>query len=212
MTIIISAEKDGYTHEATGETLEELRKRLIDEAIDSDNIMDGWLDQVEAVYPRDESELDEDEAPLTPRPLTEELLEALACHVWDVPSVGWQTAHDMPRPTTRGQLQATQHYLGLSLTDLAVKLNVTERTIRRWVGGSSPIPGGVALELQQLVEAFEADVDEMTARADRPASITIYPEDKEEQQLPHRPMGWERRVLQEAMIRDGIELLLEDEA
>ncbi|MGV3282700.1 helix-turn-helix domain-containing protein [Corynebacterium sp. 11254D000AR] len=212
MTIIISAEKDGYTHEATGETLEELRKRLIDEAIDSDNIMDDWLDQVEAVYPRDESELDYDEEPLTPRPLTEELLDELACHVWDVPSISWQTSHDMPQPTTRGQLQATQHYLGLSLTDLAVKLNVTERTIRRWVGGTSPIPGGVALELRQLVEAFEDDVDEITARAERPASITIYPEDKEEQQLPLRPLGWERRVLQEAMIRDGVELLLEDEA
>ncbi|MGV0327291.1 helix-turn-helix domain-containing protein [Corynebacterium confusum] len=211
MTIIISAEKAGFTHEATGESLEELRKQLIDEALDSGKIMDDWQDQVQAVYPLDESGLDEDESPLTPRPLTEDLLDALACKVWDVPAVGWQTSHDMPQPSTRGQLQATQHYLGLSLTDLAVKLSVTERTIRRWVGGSSPIPGGVALELRQLVEAFEADVDEIIARADRPASITIYPEEHEDQQLPFRPLGWERRVLQEAMIRDGVELLLDGE-
>ena len=51
----------------------------------------------------------------------------------------------------------------------------------------------------------------ITARADRPASITVYPEDREEQQLPFRPLGWERRVLQEAMIRDGVELLLDGE-
>lgn len=90
MTIIITAEKNGFTHEATGESLEELRKLLIDEALDAGKIIDDWQDQVQAVYPLDDSELDEDEAPLTPRPLTDDLLEALACRVWDVPTVWWQ--------------------------------------------------------------------------------------------------------------------------
>ena len=81
MTIIISAEKSGFTHETAGESLEELRKQLIDEALDAGKLMDDWADQVQAVYPLDESELDEDEQPLAPRPLDDDLLEALACHV-----------------------------------------------------------------------------------------------------------------------------------
>lgn len=94
MTIIISAEKNGYRNEVQGESLEELRKQLIDEALNNGKLMDDWQDQVQAVYPLDESELDEDEAPLTPRPLTEELLNALARKVWDIP-----TSHTLTNKT-----------------------------------------------------------------------------------------------------------------
>ena len=63
----------------TGKDLEDLRAQLVDEL----KIADGWEDQVEAVYPADESELDEGEVSPTPRPLTPKLVEELACHVWD---------------------------------------------------------------------------------------------------------------------------------
>nr|DAS06691.1 MAG TPA: KorB domain [Caudoviricetes sp.] len=73
----------------TGDTLEELREKLVDyhEENRSDPQYGDYLDQFEAVYPLDESELDDDETPLVPRELTSEILEGMASMVWDVPTV-----------------------------------------------------------------------------------------------------------------------------
>lgn len=72
----------------TGDTLEELREQLVNEHLQAPRAsFDDFRDQFEAVYPLDESELDDDETPVTPRELTVELLEAMAANVWDVPTV-----------------------------------------------------------------------------------------------------------------------------
>lgn len=73
----------------TGATLEDLRRQLIEYHEDNrrDPQYGDYVDQFHAVYPLDESELDYDESPIAPRPLTPEILCGLARLVWDTPSV-----------------------------------------------------------------------------------------------------------------------------
>lgn len=96
-------------HTLTGETLEDLRRQLIDYHEDNrrDPQYGDFQDQFEAVYPLDESELDEDESPTEPRPLTAGILEGLACHVWDVPTVSLREEEG----TTINRLAETLHYM-----------------------------------------------------------------------------------------------------
>ena len=76
-------------HELTGDTLEDLRHQLVDYHLENrrDPQFNDYADQYLAVYPYDESELDEDETPPAPRPLTPEILTGLAGLVWDTPGI-----------------------------------------------------------------------------------------------------------------------------
>lgn len=212
MAIIISAEKNGFTHEVIGESLEELRKQLIDEALDSGKIMDAWADQVQAVYPLDESGLDEDEQPLAPRPLTEDLLDALACHVWDVPAVGWYTTQDDEEatPVTRGDMQATQHLLGLDTNAMARTLGVARRTYARWVAGTAPIPLAISGDVRDMLDRLLDDADTLADMEER-GIILLYPSTMEEQQLDGRALDWEQAACRLAMAMHGVTLYLGDE-
>ena len=212
MAIIISAEKNGFTHEVIGESLEELRKQLIDEALDSGKIMDAWADQVQAVYPLDESELDEDEQPLAPRPLTEDLLDALACKVWDVPAVGRNTTQDDEEatPVTRGDMQSTQHLLGLDTNAMARTLGVARRTYARWVAGTAPIPLAISGGIRDMLDRLLDDADTL-ADMDERGIILIYPSGADEQQLDGRSLEWEQAACRLAMAMHGVTLHLGDE-
>lgn len=72
-----------------GDTLNDLRRSLIDfhEENRRDPQYGDYIDQLHAVYPLDESELDYGESPITPRALTSEILCGLARLVWDTPAV-----------------------------------------------------------------------------------------------------------------------------
>lgn len=104
----------------TGDTLEELREKLIDfhEENRHDPQYGDYLDQFEAVYPRDESELDDDEEPIVPRELTPEILEGMACMVWDVPTVSLREEDG----TDIHRLGDTLHYMLDMDADAAVDI------------------------------------------------------------------------------------------
>lgn len=87
--------------------LEELREHLVNFhfANRKDPQFGDFIDQARAVYPIDESELDEGETLPTPRPLTEYLLIQLARYVWDTPDVKLEETTDINR------LADTLHYL-----------------------------------------------------------------------------------------------------
>lgn len=110
----------------TGETLEELRKKLIDfhEENRRDPQYGDYLDQFEAVYPLDESELDDDEEPTEPRALTPDILKGMARMVWDVPTV---SLHEEDG-TDIHRLADTLHYMLDMDTDAAVD------TLRTYIG------------------------------------------------------------------------------
>lgn len=48
-------------------------------------------------------------------------------------------------------------------TDLAADLGVTYRTMRRWVSGESPIPGGVEADLRRLLAERRIEIDGLLA-------------------------------------------------
>lgn len=102
----------------TGDTLEELREKLIDfhEENRSDPQYGDYQDQFEAVYPRDESELDDDEEPVVPRALAPEILKGMARMVWDVPTVSLREEDG----TDIHRLGDTLHYMLDMDTDAAV--------------------------------------------------------------------------------------------
>lgn len=90
-----------------GAALDELRNQLVDfHFVNRSNPQFGdFTDQIYAVYPLDESELDEGEIMPQPRPVTEDLLLGLARHVWDTPHV------ELEETTTLRALSETLHYL-----------------------------------------------------------------------------------------------------
>ena len=52
-------------------------------------------------------------------------------------------------PMTPAQLRAALKRLKLSQMELSRRLKVAPTTVRRWVGGASPIPEAVALLLEE---------------------------------------------------------------
>lgn len=88
-------------------TLEDLREQLVrfHFANRRDPQVGDFADQFYAVYPVDESELDEGETVPEPRPLTKDLLIRLARYVWGIPDV------ELEETTTIRELAATLHYL-----------------------------------------------------------------------------------------------------
>lgn len=77
-------------HLLTGDSLEDLRKQLVDwhEENRLDPQYGDFQDQFEAVYPLDDSELDEGEDESVQREvLTMELLQDFAKYVWDTSAV-----------------------------------------------------------------------------------------------------------------------------
>lgn len=90
-----------------GDTLEDLRTKLVEFHFANrlDPQFGDFIDQYYAVYPLDESELDEGETVTEPRPLTKDLLIQLAQHIWDTPHVELKESTDITA------LADTLHYL-----------------------------------------------------------------------------------------------------
>ncbi|OFS19221.1 hypothetical protein [Corynebacterium sp. HMSC04H06] len=208
MTYIISAAQFDYDLEVWGETLSEVRKKLVDEALDQGINMDCWLDQVHAVSLLDESELDEEEVAEIndPRPLNSDTLRDLAIHVWDVPDVKYEVT-EAPVSITRGELKASQHLLGLDNAGMAHALNVAPRTYARWIAGAMRIPMGICEDVHALFARMDKDAAELSRLHDQ-ETIVVYPGTESEQQLDGRSLGWEQRACELAMRTHGVPVYL----
>ncbi|OFQ48490.1 helix-turn-helix transcriptional regulator [Corynebacterium sp. HMSC076D02] len=130
----------------TATDFEGLRAALLDELFNTGREGCGpWEDWIEAVYPADTSEVDEDYTPPVPRELTQENLEAFAAWVFDTPSA--RLIHgEPPIPAT---LQAIHEFIGWSLDDAAEALNVSKRTYQRWLSGQMVAPPRVEGEMRR---------------------------------------------------------------
>lgn len=69
-----------------------------------------------------------------------------------------------PERMTSATFRATREYLGLPGSWLAAHLDVAERTVRKWDQGESPIPAGIAEELQRLAAMTREHVERETVR------------------------------------------------
>lgn len=58
------------------------------------------------------------------------------------------------------EFAAIRWLLGLEVEELSTRLDVNERTIRRWEQGDAPIPDGVVVEMQEWFSLFLDAQDE----------------------------------------------------
>lgn len=49
-------------------------------------------------------------------------------------------------------------------SDLAKEMDVSDRTVRRWVAGADDMPSGVALDLWRICEEKIADLEDVVER------------------------------------------------
>lgn len=182
--------------------LDEIMESLASEFVSSNRPTDGCEAYLEAVWPTDPSELDEDETAPEPVEINEATVIEFAQKVWDTHNV--QLIEDA-QPLTAGEFQAMQHHLGLSNSEMAKQLQVDGRRLSRWIAGTQPIPVGVTSEMDELLDQHDADVEKTVEKADRGIPI-IYPGDTSEQETSWA-FGWERRVVQRAMIEHGVSVI-----
>jgi hypothetical protein len=101
---------------------------------------------------------------------------------------------------TAAELRVVLEFLGLPQDWLAAQLDVQDRTVRRWLAGTTPIPEFV----RETIESYEAaTADAVTAGIDQlgdlpdPAILTFRSDDDYRQAHPDAewPASWHRAVV-----------------
>ncbi len=111
-----------------------------------------------------------------------------------------ETNAEVIDPMTDAELRVVREFLGLTGEWLASRLGVQDRTWRRWEAGTSPIPDGVRVEVEQL-EAETARVvghlvEAAGSQAD-PELVTYRSDEQVREVLPSAeffPASWHRAV------------------
>lgn len=125
------------------------------------------------------------------------------------------TTDSAPDVMSGAELRVVTEYLGLHQRALAGLLHVTERTVARWIDGSSPVPDGIRLEVEAL-ELQAADVVDTYVAALNDASDAIVTTVRRDKDMPskwdHLPASWHRAVIAR-VIQDvpGVEVYYEGE-
>jgi transcriptional regulator with XRE-family HTH domain len=115
---------------------------------------------------------------------------------------------------TAAEFRVAREALGVTGDWLAARLSVTDRQVRRWEAGTTPVPAGVADELRGLADAQDAFVDAVieALREDGPdhvdgqAWVTVYPSDTAYlADHPDSPWsaGWHRTAM--GLVADELE-------
>lgn len=91
-------------------------------------------------------------------------------------------ADDESVPMNGAELRVITEYLGLDQSALADYLDVSARTVRRWIAGATPVPDGVRSEIETLENYTDAAVCGVVAelREACAPSVTVYGEDDPE--------------------------------
>jgi hypothetical protein len=101
---------------------------------------------------------------------------------------------------TAAELRCMREWLGLSCEWLAAHLGVEEQAVRHWEAGTSSIPDGVRLRVEQLEELTVQSVDTLVWMfADRSnPTVIVYPSDAEYHSAAPgavMPASWHRMVV-----------------
>lgn len=179
---------------AKGETLKELM-----EAVGADvDIADGVEAHLEAIWPTDPADVDEDFDIPTPVEINEQTLKELASRAWDTTPANLSLM-EYTQPYSAGHLRAIMDFLGLDDRETAQLLHTSADTVKAWTYGHGLIPVRVAVKMNELVQAHNDQVQSL-ANALRQA---IYPLNHQEQQLT-TSLSWEKRVIQRLAAEHGI--------
>lgn len=188
------------TYRLTG-TLFEIMESLATELVASRRATDGYESYFEAVWPTDSADVDEDYEYPEPVEINKDSVLDFAKKVWDTHQID---LFEDVQPLTAGQFQAMQHHLGLSNLEMAQKLRVDARRLSRWITGKLPIPAGVKVDMDKLLDEHNKDVEKILEKADG-GYIIIYPGNTSEQETDWA-FGWERRVVQRAVVEHGLQI------
>lgn len=182
--VALAPERKGQLYKVTGETLEELWNELRD--------YPQQFDQEIIINDNDSLSID--------------LLIDVAAKVWDIPSFAikfLEVTHDF---ISRAELKAARHALGVDNQEFEELMGIKDRTISTWVRGKWPIPPGIADIVHRLLKEQDEAV-EIVVNQYRQGRTFIY----EKIYFSDKPLRWNRRVLQRAMVDYGVELFFEDE-
>ncbi len=112
------------------------------------------------------------------------------------------SAEDIPEDErmTPAELRVIREYLGLAGEWLARELGVQERTWRRWEAGTSPIPDGVRLHIEDIEERtaqFVHEVVQQLMDLPDPAVVTYRSDAEYRQAQPELrwPATWHRALI-----------------
>lgn len=183
--VAVTPERKGQLYKVTGETLEELWNELCD--------YPQQLDQKITIDDTDD-------------PLSIDLLIDVAAKVWDIPAFAikfLEVTHDF---ISRAELKAAKHALGVDNQEFEELMGIKDRTISTWVRGKWPIPPGIGDIVHRLLKEQDEAV-EIVVNQYRQGRTFIYGKIY----FSDKPLNWNRRVLQRAMVDYGVELFFEDE-
>lgn len=98
------------------------------------------------------------------------------------------------------ELRVVREFLGLSSSDLARHLGVTDRTVRHWEAGKYPVPDGVRLAVEKLeadTARFVAGVVEKLMDYPDPVVVTYRTDEEYHEAHPEIPLpaSWHRAVI-----------------
>ena len=180
--IALTDEKKRHLYKVTGETLEELQDEL-------QNYSDGNI-------------AFDDNA------LSIDSLRNVAADLWNVPVSVVKflevTNHDH---ISRGDLKVARYALGVNRPEFEALMGIKDRTISAWTQGKFPIPPGIGDLVHRLLREQDEAV-ELVAEEYQNGRKFVYGEIY----FDDKPLRWNKRVLQRAMVDYGVEILLEDEA
>ena len=183
-------------------TLFEIMESLATEFDASQRATDGYESYFEAVWPTDSADVDEDYEYPEPVEINKDSVLEFAKKVWDTHQIN---LFEDVQPLTAGQFQAMQHHLGLSNAEMAKQLRVDARRLSRWIAAEQPIPVSVTVDMNKLLDQHDKDVEKLLARADSGRTI-MYPGNTSEQDTKWA-FGWERRVIQRAVIEHKLHVI-----
>lgn len=183
-------------------TLSEIMESLAVEFDASRRATDGYESYFEAVWPTDPDDVDEDYEYPEPVEINKDSVLEFAKKVWDTHQID---LFEDVQPLTAGQLQAMQHHLGLSNAEMAQQLRVDARRLSRWIAAEQPIPVRVKIDMDGLLDQHDKDVEKLLEKADSGRAI-MYPGNTSEQET-NWAFGWERRVIQRAVIERNLHVI-----
>lgn len=141
------------------------------------------------------------------KPLSPDLLVNVAAENWNIQVSAIKFLEVTHDHISRGDLKVARYALGVNRPEFEALMGIKDRTISVWTQGKWPIPPGIGDRVHRLLKEQDEAV-ELVAEEYQNGRKFVYGEIY----FDDKPLRWNKRVLQRAMVDYGVEILLEGEA
>jgi DNA-binding transcriptional regulator YiaG len=141
------------------------------------------------------------------KPLSPDLLVNVAAENWNIQVSAIKFLEVTHDHISRGDLKVARYALGVNRPEFEALMGIKDRTISAWTQGKWPIPPGIGDRVHRLLKEQDEAV-ELVAEEYQNGRKFVYGEIY----FDDKPLRWNKRVLQRAMVDYGVEILLEGEA